>query len=111
LLRKIPRQNTKFCASCCLEYEKGEVYRLTEKGERVPVIVNAQTLEIIDVKALEVRLVGGETDRLENVAKVGTESSWMLIEFKDGRQKIYSPYNVVSIEEVARVQRKEKAAC
>lgn len=75
------------------------------------VIINSETLEVIDVKTLDVCLVGGETDRLGNVAKVGTESSWMVIEFTDGRQKVYSPYNVVSIEEVPQLQKKEKAAC
>lgn len=74
-------------------------------------IVNSETLEVIDVKTLNVCLVGGKTDRLVDVARVGTESGWMIIEFTDGRQKIYSPYNVVSIEEVTQVQKKEKAAC
>lgn len=71
------------------------------------VIVDSKKLEVIDIKTLEVCLVGGKAERLEDVARIGTESGWMVIEFTDGRQKVYSPYNVVSIEEIAQMQKKK----
>lgn len=74
------------------------------------VIFDSEKLEVIDIKVLDLCLVGGKTERLEDVARIGTESGWMVIEFKDGRQKVYSPYNVVSIEEIAHLQKKKAAS-
>lgn len=70
-------------------------------------IVDSEKLEVIDVTILDVCLITGKTDRLEDVSRVGTESGWIVMEFTDGRQKIYSPYNVVSIEEVPQLQKKK----
>ncbi|MDH7578504.1 MAG: hypothetical protein QHH75_11990 [Bacillota bacterium] len=74
--------------------------------------VDPQRLEVLDATTLTVRLANGKTERLNSVARVGNLAGWMVIEFTDGHQKLYSPYNVVSIEEAVQeaVEAKEKAA-
>lgn len=78
--------------------------------------IDSQRLEVLDATTLTVKLANGKTERLNSVARVGNFAGWMVIEFTDGHQKLYSPYNVVSIEENASeavqeaAEAKEKAA-
>lgn len=76
-------------------------------------IVDPNKLEAVQRTALAVRLADGSVDYLTQVARLGNVGGWMVVEFVDGRQKLYSPYNVVSIEELSErlgLKQKEKAA-
>jgi len=112
---KFERKKTLFCPNCALEFQGNKIFRLTEEGERVEVFVDSRQLELIDTTTLIVKLANGKTERLTSVIRVGNVGGWMVIEFADGHQKLYSPYNIISVEEkvsekVQEVGIKEKAA-
>lgn len=66
-----------------------------------------ENLVTADVKGLTVCLVGGKLEHLQDVARIGSESGWMVIEFVDGRQKIYNSTNIISIEEKLQIEKKK----
>ncbi len=92
-----------YCLRCNLEFDTktGEVYRPTISGGVRLVLINSETLEVVETKTVRVKIVDKEkSEKLVSIVKMGVYKNFIVFEFADGKQKMYNAALVESVEEL-----------